>query len=78
MNTSLPESGMEARVGIEPTNRGFADLRLTTWLPRPAGKTGKDIRFAVGIQKKCASGDPRGRLAWSAHGGIVLITGGWS
>ena len=26
---------MEARVGIEPTNRGFADLGLTTWLPRP-------------------------------------------
>src|ERR1700722_6412775 len=26
---------MEARVGIEPTHRGFADLGLTTWLPRP-------------------------------------------
>jgi hypothetical protein len=26
---------LEARVGIEPTNKGFADLGLTTWLPRP-------------------------------------------
>lgn len=26
---------MEARVGIEPTDRSFADSGLTTWLPRP-------------------------------------------
>ena len=29
---------MEAWVGIEPTNKGFADLRLTTWLPGQDGK----------------------------------------
>ncbi len=28
---------LEARVGIEPTNKGFADLGLTTWLPRRSG-----------------------------------------
>ena len=28
-------NSLEARVGIEPTHKGFADLSLTTWVPRP-------------------------------------------
>src|ERR1044072_3180294 len=28
---------LEARVGIEPTHKGFADLSLTTWVPRLIG-----------------------------------------
>ena len=28
---------LEARVGIEPTHKGFADLSLTTWVPRLFG-----------------------------------------
>lgn len=28
------EFGLEARVGIEPTNAAFAEPCLTTWLPR--------------------------------------------
>ena len=26
---------LEARAGIEPAHKGFADLSLTTWVPRP-------------------------------------------
>ncbi len=29
----LPKE-LEARVGIEPTHKGFADLSLTAWVPR--------------------------------------------
>ena len=33
----LANKSLEARVGIEPTRKGFADLSLTTWVPRLTG-----------------------------------------
>jgi hypothetical protein len=35
MATAKYKRELEARVGIEPTHKGFADLSLTTWVPRP-------------------------------------------
>ena len=29
------QRSLEARAGIEPAHKGFADLSLTTWVPRP-------------------------------------------
>src|SRR5206468_8958235 len=36
----------EAPVGIEPTNRGFADLCLTTWLRRQGVKSHQNTRVS--------------------------------
>ena len=42
--------GLEARAGIEPANKGFAVLGLTTWLPRRTGKANNYIGMGSGIQ----------------------------
>ncbi len=36
-NFTMSLKNLEARVGIEPTHKGFADLSLTTWVPRLIG-----------------------------------------
>jgi hypothetical protein len=46
---------MEAGAGIEPANRGFADLGLTTWLPRRR-KDGK-----LTPRERLSIGDVRGK-----------------
>jgi hypothetical protein len=41
---------LEARVGIEPTHKGFADLSLTTWVPRLG--MGYSLRNPAEVQVK--------------------------
>ena len=42
---------MEARDGIEPSHKGFADLSLTTWVPRRMTKT-RNLGAGNGIRTR--------------------------
>ena len=58
---------MEARVGIEPTHKGFADLSLTTWVPRLAAHTRsasqcRTHRLTCGVYRRM-------RVFWSGRPG---------
>ncbi len=63
-NANGPDRGlMEARVGIEPTYKGFADLSLTTWVPRPSQTVYRKFR-----------GDSAWKMAGLSGLGIVLCS----
>src|ERR1039458_3790660 len=54
--------GLEARAGIEPAHKGFADLSLTTWVPRLG-------RAALKIFAPCRRSQPglHRRAEWSGR-----------
>jgi hypothetical protein len=58
LNSSESRMLLEARGGIEPPSKGFADLCLTTWLPR--------LEFSISITRTAAAPHST-RLAMPSH-----------
>ena len=52
LSSRKPTKVLEARIGVEPTNKGFADLCLTTWLPRPTEREDFYFRDSVPRPRK--------------------------
>ncbi len=57
----IQEREVEARVGIEPTHKGFADLSLTAWVPR--------LNVTVTAALGCQPFNPLAQLSWFAETG---------
>lgn len=63
---------MEARVGIEPTHKGFADLSLTTWVPRPLGSLRAQNTPTSAIERNLAEEEKVGAGDRGRTGDIFL------
>src|SRR5271168_4278564 len=57
---------MEARVGIEPTHKGFADLSLTTWVPRLNLTSIAKIKRPCQLHVGCFCGRQATSFSWQA------------
>jgi hypothetical protein len=62
---------LEARVGIEPTNEGFADLSLTTWLPRLKREGSLQTIARHGGRGQFLAGPPQTVIC------LLDLSGGW-
>jgi hypothetical protein len=65
---------LEARVGIEPTHKGFADLSLTTWVPRLMGNMKREPWLLAwdGGQRHAAGAGDGGRTRDFDLGKVAL------
>ena len=59
------ENMLEARVGIEPTHKGFADLSLTAWVPRPKSHS---IQKLLAVAATAPGFDNALALSWFLRG----------
>jgi hypothetical protein len=57
---------VEARAGIEPAHKGFADLSLTTWVPRLTAHT---LNLAMQDSQIDLRSVPQKRCFWSGRPG---------